>query len=106
MGDRALLIVNPGAGKRHAKDGDLTECVRLLTAAGFDIDLRETGTDGPTSADLAKAALAEGFRVVFVAGGDGTVDPAAIALLETDVTLGILPFRSSLDIANGLGIQL
>ena len=41
MGERALLIVNPGAGKRHAKDGDLAECVRLLTAAGFDIDLRE-----------------------------------------------------------------
>jgi diacylglycerol kinase family enzyme len=100
MGERALLIVNPGAGKRHAKDGDLAECVRLLTTAGFDIDLRETGTDGP------KAAVAEGFRIVLVAGGDGTVAPAAIALLETDVTLGILPFGSYMNIANGLGIPL
>jgi len=71
MGERALLIVNPGAGKRHAQDGDLAECVRLLTAAGFDIDLRETGMNGPTSAELAEAAIAEGFRIVFVAGGDG-----------------------------------
>src|SRR5207244_11546625 len=77
--ERAVLIVNPAAGQRHAEDGDLADCVRLLTAAGFDIDRRQTGTEGPTSADLAKSALAEGFRVVLVAGGDGTVAPAAIA---------------------------
>ena len=107
MSERALLIVNPAAGKRHAQDGDLAECVRLLTAAGFDIDLRETGSDdGPSSADLAKTAIAEGFRVVLVAGGDGTVAPAAIALLGTNVTLGILPFGSYMNIANGLGIPL
>ena len=106
IAERALLIVNPAAGMRHAEEGDLAECVRLLGAAGFEIDRRETGTDGPTSADLAKAALAEGFRVVLVAGGDGTVAPAAIALLETAVTLGILPFGSYMNIANSLGIPL
>jgi YegS/Rv2252/BmrU family lipid kinase len=106
MADRAVLIVNPAAGKKHAGDGDLAECVRLLTAAGFDIDLRETGTDGPTSGDLAKAALAEGLRIVLVAGGDGTVAPAAIALLETGATLGILPFGTYMNIAHGLGIPL
>jgi diacylglycerol kinase (ATP) len=106
MGERALLIVNPAAGKRHADEGDLAECVRLLTAAGFDIDLRETGSDGPSSADLAKAAIGEGLRVVLVAGGDGTVAPAAIALLKTEATLGILPFGSNMNIANGLGIPL
>jgi diacylglycerol kinase family enzyme len=104
--ERALLIVNPAAGQRHAQEGDLPECVRLLTAAGFDIDLRETGADDPTSADLAKIALAEGFPVVIVAGGDGTVAPAAAVLLETNVTLGILPFGSFMNIANGLGIPL
>src|SRR5213079_652291 len=78
--ERAVLIVNPAAGKRHAEDGDLAECVRLLGAAGFDIDRRDTGAEGPTSADLAKSAVADGFRVVLVAGGDGTVAPAANAL--------------------------
>jgi diacylglycerol kinase (ATP) len=106
MADKALLIVNPAAGKKHADDGDLAECVRLLTAAGFEIDLRETGPDGPTSADLAKAGVAEGFPVVIVAGGDGTVAPAAIELLEKNVTLGILPFGSFMNIAHGLGIPL
>src|SRR5216117_2074096 len=78
--ERAVLIVNPAAGQRHAEDGDLAHCFRLLTAAGFD--------------------------VVLVAGGDGTVAPAAIALLGTDATLGILPFGSYMNIANGLGIPL
>src|SRR2546427_12436947 len=104
--ERAVLIVNPAAGQRHAEDGDLAECVRLLTAAGFDIDRRQTGTEGPTSADLAKSALVDGFRLVLVAAGDGTAAPAAIALLGTDATLGILPFGSYMNIANGLGIPL
>jgi YegS/Rv2252/BmrU family lipid kinase len=106
MRERALLIVNPAAGKRHAEDGDLEECVRLLTGAGFEIARRETGPDGPTSADLATTAVAEGFPVVIVAGGDGTVAPAATAVLDTKVTLGILPFGSYMNIANGLGIPL
>jgi YegS/Rv2252/BmrU family lipid kinase len=104
--EKALLIVNPAAGQRHAEDGDLAECVRVLTAAGFEIDSRETEADGPTSADLAKAGVAEGFPVVIVAGGDGTVAPAATALLDTKVTLGILPFGTYMNIANGLGIPL
>src|SRR5205809_7045054 len=104
--ERAVLIVNPAAGQRHAEDGDLADCVRLLTAAGFDIDRRQTGTERPASADIAKSALVDRFRVVLVAGGDGTVAPAAIALLSTDATLGILPFGSYMNIANGLGIPL
>src|SRR5438874_9859573 len=104
--ERAVLIVNPAAGQRHAEDGDLADCIRLLTAAGFDLDRRQTGTEGPSSADLAKSALADGVRVVLVAGGDGTVAPAAIALLGSDATLGILPFGSYMNIANGLGIPL
>jgi diacylglycerol kinase (ATP) len=106
MGERALLIVNPGAGRRHAAEGDFAECVRLLTEAGFDLDHRETRIDGPTAADLAKTALVEGFPVVIVAGGDGTLAQAAIPLLDTMVTLGILPFGSYMNIANGLGIPL
>ena len=106
MGERALLIVNPAAGKRTADAGDLPECVKLLTAAGFDIDLRETGAESPSSADLAASAKREGYPLVIVAGGDGTVAPAAIELLDSEVTLGILPFGSWMNIANGLGIPL
>ena len=106
MGERALLIHNPAAGKRTAEDGDLAECVRLLLAAGFDIETRQTGAEHPTSAELAKGAIAEGFSAVIVAGGDGTVAPAAEALLDSPITLGILPFGSYMNVAKGLGIPL
>jgi diacylglycerol kinase (ATP) len=106
MPDRAMLISNPAAGQKHAQEGDLAECVRLLECAGFELDIRETGSEGPSSADLAEAAVAEGFSIVIVAGGDGTVAPAAMKLLDTDVTLGILPFGSYMNIAHGLGIPM
>ena len=50
--------------------------------------------------------MQEGFDACLVAGGDGTVQPAAGKLLGTGVTLGILPYGSFMNIANGLGIPL
>ena len=103
---RALLIINPAAGGRHAKPGDLERCEAILQSAGFVLERVETGAPSPTSADLAKRAIEGGYPVCIVAGGDGTVALAAATLLDTSVTLGILPFGSVMNIANGLGIPL
>lgn len=104
--ERALLITNPAAGGRHAKAGDLERCEAILQSAGFILERVETGAPSPTSAELAKRAIAEGYPVCIVAGGDGTVALAAAALLDTPVVLGILPFGSVMNIANGLGVPL
>jgi len=101
-----MLITNPAAGGRHAEQGDLERCGKILRDAGFDLDIMETGAESPTSADLARRALREGYPICIVAGGDGTVAPAAAALLDTPVVLGILPFGSVMNIAHGLGIPL
>src|SRR5882672_1036676 len=98
--ERAMLITNPAAGGRHAKPGDLERCEAILQSAGFVLDRVETGAPSPTSADLAKRAIRDGYPVCIVAGGDGTVALAAAALLDTPVTLGILPFGSVMNIAN------
>jgi diacylglycerol kinase family enzyme len=103
---RALLITNPAAGERHAKPGDLERCEEILRRAGFILERVETGDPAPTSADLAKRAIAQGYGVCIVAGGDGTLAPAAAALLGSPVVLGILPFGSVMNIAHGLGIPL
>lgn len=103
---RALLVANPAAGGRNAEDGDLERCVAILRDAGFELDRAETGEESPTSADLARRAIAEGYAVCIVAGGDGTVAPAAAALLDSPVVLGVLPFGSVMNIANGLGLPL
>ena len=101
-----MLIANPAAGGRHAKQGDLERCEEILRNAGFDLDIVETGAESPTSAELAGRAVAQGYPVCIVAGGDGTVAPAAAVLLDTPVILGILPFGSVMNIAHGLGIPL
>jgi diacylglycerol kinase (ATP) len=103
---RALLVANPAAGGRNAEDGDLERCVDILREAGFELDRVDTGAESPTSADLARRAVAQGYAVCIVAGGDGTVAPAAAQLLDTPVVLGILPFGSVMNIAHGLGLPL
>jgi diacylglycerol kinase (ATP) len=102
---KALLILNPAAGKRTATDGDLERAVAVLTAAGFMFDRVET-TPERSSADLARRAIGDGYEACIVAGGDGTVAPAAAALIGSKVVLGILPFGSVMNIAHGLGFPL
>lgn len=102
---RALFVVNPAAGGRTAGPDDLERSAELLRDAGFELVRVETTPD-VSSADLARRAIGEGFAACIVAGGDGTVAPAAAALIDTDVILGILPFGSFMNIANGLGIPL
>ncbi|MGH2489943.1 MAG: diacylglycerol/lipid kinase family protein [Candidatus Limnocylindria bacterium] len=103
---RAMLITNPAAGGRLAEVGDLERCEAILRGAGFTLERVETGEESPTSADLARRAVAQGYAACIVAGGDGTVAPAAAALLDTSVILGILPFGSVMNIARGLDLPL
>lgn len=103
---RTLLVVNPAAGGRTAAPGDLERAIAILSDAGFRLDRVDTAADGPTSADLARRSLADGYEACIVAGGDGTVAPAAAALLGTEVVLGILPMGSFMNIAHGLGLPL
>ena len=105
---RAMIVVNPTAGERGEKRGpeDLERCEAVLREAGFTLNRAETGAESPTSADLARRAVEQGYEACVVAGGDGTVALAAAALLDTPVVLGILPFGSVMNIAHGLGLPL
>jgi diacylglycerol kinase (ATP) len=103
---RALLIVNPAAGHRTAKEGDLERATAVLKDAGITLATVETGADGPSAEDLAQRAVAEQYDACIVVGGDGTVQPAARVLAGTDVVLGILPFGTHMNVAHGLGIPL
>lgn len=105
---RAMLVINPAAGERGEKrePGALERCEAILRDAGFVLDRVETGAESPSSADLARRAVEQGYEACIVAGGDGTVAPAAAALLDTPVVLGILPFGSVMNIAHGLDLPL
>jgi len=103
---RTLFIVNPAAGKRTATDEDLDAATELLRRAGFALERVETGDEHPTTAELARRAVAEGFEACIVAGGDGTVQSAARELMGSKVTLGVLPFGTYMNVAHGMGLPL
>jgi diacylglycerol kinase family enzyme len=103
-----MFVVNPAAGERGETRGpeDIGLCEAILRDAGFTLDRFETGAESPTSAELAQRAVEQSYEACIVAGGDGTVAPAAAVLLDTPVVLGILPFGSVMNIAHGLGLPL
>lgn len=83
MAERIALIVNP-ASTRAATDLD-ARLVETLTPLGLERRLVTARREHAT--ELAADARAAGATVVVVAGGDGTINEAARALVDTDVAL-------------------
>lgn len=87
---KALVLIQPGAGK-----GDAVLAVRdaldlHFTASGIEFEVYEKHEKGPPG-DIVRARVRDGFDVVVVAGGDGTVSSAFDGLYGTDIALGIIP---------------
>ncbi len=98
---RALLLVN-----EHSRTG--RECLgpatTALQAVGLEVDHRK-GTSREDVARLIREACGDVDRVV-IGGGDGTLNAAAPALIETGLPLGILPLGTANDLARTLGLPL
>lgn len=96
---RALLCCNA-----KARNGSLSlDEVRSI--------LREGGiepVDPPSEGDACSAirSLAGEVDLVILGGGDGTMNAAAEALVETGLPLAILPLGTANDLARSLGLPL
>jgi diacylglycerol kinase (ATP) len=99
---RALVIVNPVAGKRAAGK-DLEKVQERLTEAGVQFELRETTGDGDA---LSWARDAEGVDLVIALGGDGTIMEAMSGLVEgrRAIPLAQIPAGTANLLARALGI--
>lgn len=100
----ALMLVNPISGTRDKKF--LCQLAdSILPAAGIEIEIEYTRCKGH-GAELAKKAAETGKNMVIVAGGDGTVNEVATALLHSDTAIGIVPCGSGNGLARTLGIPM
>ncbi len=96
---KLLLLANASAAS-------VTPRVRVvigeLLAAEHDVTVAETSRRGHASR-LAQGAAADGYEVVVVLGGDGTVNEAANGLVGSSTAMGLLPGGSTNVLARTLG---
>jgi diacylglycerol kinase family enzyme len=99
---RVLLLVNATASSVTARRRVM---IRKLLADRHDVEVAETSRRGH-AIRLARAAANDGFDVVAVLAGDGTLNEAADGLAGTETALAPLPGGSTNVYARTLGIPL
>ncbi len=100
---RALIIVNPRS--QGGRGGATDAALRALAVAGWSVDAVEA-SEPAVIRRLASAAVADGRELVVAIGGDGTVIEAAIPLIGTAVSLGVVPAGAGNLLARNLRIPL
>jgi diacylglycerol kinase (ATP) len=102
------VLYNPVAGSKRVftvtRQYNSIEDIQALLSR-YQIDADYVPTKGPGHAtELARNSVKEGYRMVLAAGGDGTVGEVANGLVNTDVTMGILPLGTFMNTARMLAI--
>jgi diacylglycerol kinase family enzyme len=98
------VILNPASGS-VGRDATSERIVELFAAEGRSATVLAAGP-GRTVADQARAAVEAGCRLAVAAGGDGTVNAVATAVLGRDIPLGVLPMGTLNHFAKDLGLPL
>ncbi len=96
---RALLIVNPRSNRGGAA---LEPVLERLRRKGVEPLRADTSSREDAREQILRHA--DDADLVIVGGGDGALNAAAPALLETGLPLGILPLGTANDLARTLGI--
>jgi len=100
---RAKLIFNPGSGQTLESPQRL---VSILSEMQKQDILPEVFIVQPNCSleSVVQRALKLGIKLIVVAGGDGTIDSVAGAMVAKDATLGIIPTGTRNNVAFNLGI--
>jgi len=99
----AKLFFNPSSGAARAHPIEIVDIIHELQAQKIVPEpfLVEPGCDVDGE---VKQALAKGFRLFVVCGGDGTICAVAKNLSGTNATLGVIPIGTQNNIALSFGI--
>ena len=97
-----IINASSGAGSRADVRQRLADAFRV---AGVDARISVAG-NGLELVELAQCAARSGAEGVVAAGGDGTINSIAAAIIDSDKTLGVLPFGTMNHFAKDLGIPV
>jgi diacylglycerol kinase (ATP) len=96
MGRKILFFVNPIAGTKSKLQLE-KQIIKRCEEENLAFEILFTSKDG--AYDFLKERIAnEGITDIVICGGDGSISPVISSLLNTDVTIGIVPRGSG----NGL----
>jgi diacylglycerol kinase family enzyme len=97
---RVFLVVNPAASSVSERARDEIEALLRVT---HDVETAETARRNHAT-ELARSAATDGFEVVVVLAGDGTLNEAANGLIGTTTALAPLPGGSTNVFARSIGV--
>src|SRR5512141_2991339 len=98
----ATCILNSAAGGTRQDRHKLAD---LFAQVPAEVHIMEADDSSDVST-LVRKAVAENSKLVLAAGGDGTINAVATALIGTDAVLGVLPLGTFNHFAKDLNIPL
>ena len=101
---KVCVIINPVSGT-GGKQSIPEKTASAFDPKKYDVIIRFTGYANHAT-EITKKAVKENFKYVIAAGGDGTVNEIAKALVGTPCVLGIIPLGSGNGLARDLNISM
>jgi len=98
---KIALVINPGSGRKFHVD-QITE---IKSKVLINHDLTEFIAENDSELDVVGNSIQEGYDLVIVCGGDGTVSRIANCLINKPTPMLVIPIGSGNDFANHFGMQ-
>ncbi len=99
---KTFFIINPVSGGQNRDRAEWETPAKINFPHADGAFTRYAGH----ATELAAQAVKDGYEWILVAGGDGTINEAARALVNTNAALGIIPKGSGNGLARELGMPL
>lgn len=104
LGMKALLIINPAAGR--PKDSPVDRISEVFKEDGrFSLEVHPTTGPGDATA-TARRAAESGYDLVVAAGGDGSIFEVSNGLVGTQASLGVVPIGTENVLAREMEVPL
>ncbi len=103
MSRKIAFIINPKAGVKKKMDVPQFIKDNFSSSIPYQIFLWKNIND---FASIKQQVIEGGFTSAIAVGGDGTVNAVASFLVNTNLSLGVLPFGSGNGLARSVGIKM